>query len=232
MIAVVLAAGHGTRLDAAVPKPLVTVAGVPVIERILTGLADDGFTDVVVVTGHRADEVERHITGTYPEIRFSRQDHPAGTGHALLAAREAIGDAPFLLSWADVIVAPGTYRRTADAATGHDGSVAINHLDDLSAGGAVSIENGLVSSIFEKPAPMPGWNLTGVLALAPGIWEHVSALEPSVRGEYEVPAAVNAWIAEGAAVAAVPVEGPVFEIGTRQGLEAAVAYLTEDTRDR
>lgn len=232
MIGVVLAAGRGTRLAAPLPKPLVRVAGVAAIDRVLGALFDDGFSDVVVVTGFRGNEVEDHISSAHPGVRFCSQVEPVGTADAVLAARDAVGDAPFLLSWADVIVPRGTHRDVANAASGLDGAVAINHLDDRSSGGAVTVGHGRVSGIVEKPEPLPGWNLTGVLALSPGIWEHIETLEPSVRGEYEVPEAVDAWITAGAEIAAVPIEGPVFEIGTPSGLAEADAYLSADTRDR
>ena len=89
MIAVVLAAGRGTRLGADVPKPLVPVAGVAAIDRILGALANDGFADVVVVTGYRGDEVEEHISSAHPATRFCTQAQPVGTADATLAAEEA-----------------------------------------------------------------------------------------------------------------------------------------------
>lgn len=233
MIAVVLAAGRGTRLGAIsedTPKALVPVAGVPVIDRILDALMADGFDAVVVVTGHRADEVERYLASR--PLRFVRQDEPRGTADAVLAAQQAVSDALFLVTWVDVLVEPGTYRRVAAAATDADAAVAVNHLDDLSAGGAVGIDHGMVTGITEKPGPVAGWNLTGVLALDTAVWPHLAAIERSVRGEYELPDAINAWIGAGARISAVPVEGVVFEIGTPQGLSAASAAYSGDSRSR
>jgi len=233
VIAVVLAAGRGTRLGAIsedTPKALVPVAGVPVIDRILDALMADGFDDVVVVTGHRADEVERYLASR--PLRFVRQDEPRGTADAVLAAQQAVSDALFLVTWVDVLVEPGTYRRVAAAATDADAAVAVNHLDDLSAGGAVGIDHGMVTGITEKPGPVAGWNLTGVLALDTAVWPHLAAIERSVRGEYELPDAINAWIGAGARISAVPVEGVVFEIGTPQGLSAASAAYSGDSRSR
>ncbi len=230
MISVVLAAGRGTRLAGLdVPKPLAPVGGVPVIDRILDTLAADGLADAVIVTGHRAGEVERHLADR--TVRVVRQHAPLGTADALLVARSEVGDEPFLVTWADVIVEPGTYRRIVDARPGHDGAVAVDHRDDLSAGGAVTVGEGLVQHITEKPGPGAGWNHAGVSAYGPGIWEHLMETEPSVRGEYELPDALNAWIGEGARLAAVPVEN-VFEIGTPAGLAAADAYWSGETRPR
>jgi glucose-1-phosphate thymidylyltransferase len=233
VIAVVLAAGRGTRLGAIgrdTPKPLVPVAGMPAIDRILDALGSDGFTDLVVVTGHRADEVEQHLARR--PVRFVWQEEPLGTADALLAAHDAVGNSPFLVTWVDVLVAPGTYRRVAAAATDADAAVAVNHLDDLSAGGAVGIDEGIVMSITEKPGPVAGWNLTGVLALDTAVWPHLAAIERSGRGEYELPDAINAWIGAGARISAVAVEGAVFEIGTPQGLSEASAAYSGETRSR
>lgn len=233
MIAVVLAAGRGTRLGAIgedTPKALVPVAGVRVIDRILDALGADGFDEIVVVTGHRADEVEHHLPTRH--LRFVRQEEPLGTADAVLAAQQAVSDSPFLVTWVDVLVEPGTYRRVATAATDADAAVAVNHLDDLSGGGAVAIDDEIVTGVTEKPGPVAGWNLTGVLALDAPVWPHLAAVERSVRGEYELPDAINAWIGDGARISVVTVEGVVFEIGTPQGLSAASAAYSGDTRSR
>lgn len=228
MIAVVLAAGRGTRLGGDVPKPLVPVAGVPMVDRILDGLAADGFDDVVVVTGHEGGRVRSHLSDR--GVRLAEQTTPAGTADALVAARHLVGGEPFLLSWVDVIVPAGTYLRVAAGLRGHDGAVAVNHLDDVSSGGLVSVDADLVTRLVEKPDPVPGWNLTGVLALGAGVWPHAGAVARSRRGELELPEALNDWIDAGARIAAVPVDRPVFEVGTPAGREAADAYLSSPDR--
>lgn len=231
MIAVVLAAGRGTRLEyTATHKALAPVAGVPVIDRILGALTDDGFDEIAVVTGHRADEVERHLAAR--PVGFARQAEPLGTADALLAARDAVGESPLLVTWADVLVEDGMYRRVAEAAGAADGAVAVNHLDDLSAGAAVAIEAGMVTAVTEKPGPNAGWNLTGILALDDGVWPHVEAVERSIRGEYELPDAIDAWVGTGGRVVAVPTHSPAFETGTAAGLAAASAHYSGDTLSR
>jgi dTDP-glucose pyrophosphorylase len=228
VIAVVLAAGRGTRLGGGVPKPLVSVGGVPVIDRILDGLAVDGFDDVVVVTGHEAERVRTHLAGR--GVRFAKQAEPSGTAHALTAARELVGDRRFLLSWVDVIVPPGTYRRVVAGQADLDGAVAVNYLDDVSAGALVLAEGGMVIRLTEKPGRLAGDNLTGVLALGPAVWQYAGAVKRSERGEFELPDAINDWLEAGARIAAVPVAGPVFEVGTESGLGAADAYFSNADR--
>lgn len=228
MIAIVLAAGRGSRLGSTVPKPLVPIAGVPLIDRILEGLARDGFGDIVVVTGFGAGRIESHLDGR--GLRFVRQLEPTGTADALLAARDEAGDGPFLLCWVDVLVPAGTYARVATAGHEHDGAVAVDRVEDVSSGGLVAMESDVVTRITEKPGPIAGWNLTGVLALADGIWPHVAAVEPSSRGELELPDALNAWIDDGARIRATPVPGPVFEVGRPAGRDAANAAYSNDDR--
>lgn len=228
MNAVVLAAGRGTRLGGDVPKPLVRIGGVPLVDRVLDTLAGDGFTEVVVVTGHEAERVEGHLDRR--AIRFVRQSEPAGTADALLASRPALGDDPFLLAWVDVLVPAGTYAAVASARQACDGAVGVDHVEDASSGGLVTVEDDLVARISEKPGPVAGWNLTGVLALDGGVWPHASDVEWSPRGELELPDALNAWIDAGARIAAIQVEGPVFEVGTPAGRDAAAAYYANEDR--
>ena len=92
--AVVQAGGRGERLRPltdATPKPLLPVAGVPMIERLVRQLGDSGVTSVTVVTGWLGDRVEAHLRTLedVPELSFHRELSPLGTLGALglVAAR-------------------------------------------------------------------------------------------------------------------------------------------------
>ena len=115
VIAIVLAAGRGTRmgsLTAAVPKPLLPLQGRPIVEHILTGLRDANIRDVVVVTGYRGEQIEARLGGgeaLHLRVTYRRQVRAEGTARALLLAADATPDAPFLLSWGDIVVQPEPY---------------------------------------------------------------------------------------------------------------------------
>lgn len=119
--AILLAAGEGSRLrDAAALKPLCPVAGRPLIDHALDGLAEAGITRAVVVTGYGADAIEAHLAGrTWPlEVTAVRsRDWRLPNGVSVLAARPLVeGDA--LLAMCDHLVAPALYRRMAQNGAG------------------------------------------------------------------------------------------------------------------
>ena len=83
------------------PKPLLEVAGVSLLERVLSGLVDAGIERAVVVTGYLAAEVETAATRMRaPTLRFVRQAEPHGTAHAIGLARPLLADAAFF-RWLD-----------------------------------------------------------------------------------------------------------------------------------
>jgi 1L-myo-inositol 1-phosphate cytidylyltransferase len=110
--AVILAAGKGTRLREsadALPKPLTTVGGVPLIKRTIMTLADAGVKKVVVVTGFMADLVRATIEADTAyaargvEVAFVHNaDFELANGISVMAGGKTLGG-PFLLSMADHI---------------------------------------------------------------------------------------------------------------------------------
>ena len=96
----VLAAGLGTRmrpLTDTLPKPLVKVAGKPLLDHVLDRLADAGVSKAVVNVHHRADQIEAHLKGrTRPQIAISdERDLLLDTGGGVVKALPLLGAAPF-----------------------------------------------------------------------------------------------------------------------------------------
>lgn len=91
-VAVVLAAGKGTRMDSDLPKVLHRAAGRPLLAWVLDAAREAGCDEIVVVVGHGADQVRREVAA--PDIEFALQAEQLGTGHALAqAATRVCGDA-------------------------------------------------------------------------------------------------------------------------------------------
>lgn len=230
--AVLLAAGRGTRLGAltaAMPKPLLELGGRPVILRILEGLAAAGIREAVIVTGYLGEVLQRRIEEAGPHglrVAFRRQETLDGTARALALARDFLGEDPFFFGWGDIVVRPENYAAVLRAATdGVAAVLAVNEVDDPAGGAAVYVDDAFrVQRIVEKPAPGTSatrWNNAGFGVLTSRIWPAIDTLKPSPRGEYELPQAVGSLVEAGEKVVAVPVEGPWFDIGTPEDLEAA-----------
>jgi bifunctional UDP-N-acetylglucosamine pyrophosphorylase/glucosamine-1-phosphate N-acetyltransferase/UDP-N-acetylglucosamine pyrophosphorylase len=90
-IAIVMAAGKGTRMKSELPKVLVPVCGRPMIDYVLQALRQAGVGRQIVVIGHRAELVERHLGGQ-PDVTFVRQTQQLGTGHAVMMCRQELAD--------------------------------------------------------------------------------------------------------------------------------------------
>jgi len=115
MNALILAAGYGSRIAAlAAPKPLVPVAGVCLLEWSVRQAASAGITHAVVVTGHRAAEIEARLPGIAYRTGVSLEacriaDASRPNGHSVLAGAARI-DGNYLLMMADHIFAAGLLR--------------------------------------------------------------------------------------------------------------------------
>lgn len=241
--AVVLAAGRGTRmgpLTAATPKPLLPVAGRPLIEHVLAGLASAGARRAVVVTGYLGEQVEARLGDGARlglEIAYCRQPRPDGTARALLLAEPLIGPEPFLLSWGDILVPPALCAElcAAFAAAPCDAVLAVNPVDDPCRGAAVYLDaSGRVIRLEEKPPPRTSrtrWNNAGVMLFTAAIFAYARRLRASPRGEYELPQAVAAMVAAGRVVRAVPVRGFWSDVGTPADLAAAERALAAPATD-
>jgi bifunctional UDP-N-acetylglucosamine pyrophosphorylase / glucosamine-1-phosphate N-acetyltransferase len=88
-VAVVLAAGKGTRMKSELPKVLIEVLGRPMIHYVLDALEETGVDEVLVVVGYRA-ELVREALADRRGIRFIEQTEQLGTGHAVMVCREAL----------------------------------------------------------------------------------------------------------------------------------------------
>jgi MurNAc alpha-1-phosphate uridylyltransferase len=106
--AMVLAAGMGVRmrpLTDKIPKPLVAVAGRPLIDHVLDRLGEAGVDTAVVNVHHRADQIERHLAGRQtPRIVISdERSELLDTGGGVVKALPVLGAAPFFHLNADTI---------------------------------------------------------------------------------------------------------------------------------
>ena len=85
-VALILAAGEGTRMKSDLPKVAHRILGEPLVRYVVDAARDAGCERVVVITGHRAEVVEALVE----DVETVRQDEQLGTGHAVMCARDAL----------------------------------------------------------------------------------------------------------------------------------------------
>ena len=119
-----MAAGLGTRMRPLTehwPKPLLPIDGRPVVVMLLHDLAAAGCEQIVVVTGHLAEQVEALVEPLPYDLRFARQPPGQGSADAVLRAQAR---PPYLVVAADNVFADGDVVRFAREVADADGAIA------------------------------------------------------------------------------------------------------------
>ncbi|MEL5892903.1 D-glycero-beta-D-manno-heptose 1,7-bisphosphate 7-phosphatase [Bacteroides sp. GD17] len=107
MKTILMAGGRGTRIAELfpnIPKPLIPVNGMPILEREIRSLAAQGFKDIILTIGYLADKISSYFGDGSKfgvSIEYFVEETPLGNAGALFQLREKIGDEPFLLLNAD-----------------------------------------------------------------------------------------------------------------------------------
>ena len=234
--AILLAAGRGKRLGFLtdqIPKPMLEVAGKPLIAHIVDALAENGIHEIAIITGYLAAHIDdwcANANRVRSALRLStfHQKHLNGTADAMILAKEFAADQDaFMFGWGDILMEAANYRRFLEAARSetYDLMLAVNRVDDPWRGAAVYVDADLrVEKLIEKPAPGTSsthWNNAGLFASTPRIFDYIAKLKPSPRGELELPEAIAMMIANRCDVHAIDVRGFWSDIGTPEDLEQA-----------
>ena len=107
MKVVIMAGGRGTRIAELfpdIPKPLIPVDGMPILEREIRSLASQGFKDIILTVGYLADKIIAYFgdgSQLGVKIDYFVEETPLGNAGALFQLREKLGDEPFFLLNAD-----------------------------------------------------------------------------------------------------------------------------------
>ncbi|MFB6210450.1 MAG: bifunctional sugar-1-phosphate nucleotidylyltransferase/acetyltransferase [Halobacteriales archaeon] len=231
MQTVVLAAGEGTRmrpLTSTRPKPMLPVAGKPLLARVLDSAAAAGADRFVIVVGYEAAAVREYFGDTYAgvPIEYAIQDEQAGTAHAVRMARPHLDSAPFA-----VINGDGMYdtQSLTDLYSGGP-ALAAYEVDNPSAYGVLDIQDGAVQGVIEKPADPPSRMINAGAYVFPAAALELLDVEPSERGEEEL-TDVLAAVCASHEVRAVAVDR-WLDVGRPWELLAANEWQLETTERR
>ena len=262
--AVIPVAGLGTRFlpaTKAVPKEVLPIVDIPAIQVVIEEVVAAGIEQVILITGRSKGAIMDHFDHSYEledtlrrrgqtalieEIdRISemvravaiRQKAPLGLGHAVLCAKHAVGNEPFVVLLPDDIIdaeRPATRQMVEQYETYGAGVVALMQVppEDSSmygiiAGDRMDERTHRVFTLVEKPKPeVAPSNLAviGRYVLPPEIFGYLEATKPGHGGEIQLTDALQALATEKGLVG-YEFEGERHDIGDKFGfLKANVAF--------
>ncbi len=265
--AVLPAAGLGTRFlpaTKAQPKEMLPVVDKPLIQYVVEECVASGIENIIIVTGRGKNAIEDHFDSA-PELErfleekgkselaelvrrisnmvhfsYTRQKEPLGLGHAVLAARELVGDEPFAVLLGDVII-PGPRPATQQLmeiyeATGV-GAIAVEQVppEKTYLYGIVDGEPASqppwdarllrVRNLVEKPQPADApshLGITGRYVLPPEVFDYLERTPPGSGGEIQLTDGLR-LLAREKGLWAYIYEGTAYDAGDKLGfLKATV----------
>ena len=216
MKALVLAGGSGTRLRPIThtsAKQLVPVANKPVLFYGLEAIRDAGITEVGIVVGDTEPAIRSAVGSGQAfglAVTYIRQSAPLGLAHAVLVAREFLGDDDFVMYLGDNFIVGGITALVEEfRASRPDAHIMLTSVTDPRQFGVAELDGaGQLIGLEEKPQqPKSDLALVGVYLFTPAVHEAVAALAPSQRGELEITEAIQWLIANGRKVSSTIISG-------------------------
>jgi glucose-1-phosphate thymidylyltransferase len=172
--AVILAAGEGQRLrpfTASKPKVMIPIANKPILRYVIEAVARNGIRRIVILMGYRKDQVMDYFGDGKQfdvEIEYVEQRSQLGTAHALKQLQGVV-KGRFLALSGDNIIEPNTISEMIRA---EPNTVLVKEQENVSKYGVIEAENGVVTSITEKPAESLSHVVnTGIYAFDDGIFD-------------------------------------------------------------
>jgi UTP--glucose-1-phosphate uridylyltransferase len=272
--AVIPVAGLGTRFLPAtktVPKELLPIIDIPSIQYVVQEAVDAGIQEIIFVTGRGKDGIEDHFdeapeleqilaergqTATLDMLRriaemtevvSVRQKKPLGLGHAVLCARDLVGDEPFAVMLADDLIdaeTPGIRQLVEIFTETEESVVALMkvpldevHQYGVIAGKEVKPRFYAVEATVEKPAAKDAPSqlaIIGRYVLRPEIFSILQTLPPGRGGEIQLTDGLARLVQE-RKIFGCEFTGDRYDIGDKFGfVRATVAYALKrkDLRDK
>jgi UTP--glucose-1-phosphate uridylyltransferase len=267
--AVLPAAGLGTRFlpaTKAQPKEMLTVVDKPQIQYVAEECVASGIEHIIIVTGKGKNSIEDHFDfspvleshleakgkkeqvemlrdiSNMVQVSYTRQKQPLGLGHAVLVARDLVGDEPFAVLLGDVLI-PGENPATKQLidvwnATG-EGAIAVEEVprEKTYLYGIVAGEpapqppfgNRLmrIRDLVEKPKPENAPSnlaITGRYVLPPEIFDCLARTKPGAGGEIQLTDAMRI-LAQERGLWAYIYDGISYDAGDKLGFLKATVEL-------
>ena len=197
-------AGLGTRLRPHTftkPKPLISMAGKPVLGHILDKLADLDIEEIIFIVGYLGDQIRDYVTANYDfPARYVEQTELKGQAHAIYLVREHVRG-PVLILFVDTLFETDLSTLAQELS---DGVIFVKHVKDPRRFGVVITENDHITRLIEKPStPVSNLAIVGLYYIkdSPILFECISELiqkDIKTKGEYFLADALQLMLNRGA----------------------------------
>ncbi|MEN0004610.1 MAG: sugar phosphate nucleotidyltransferase [Bacteroidota bacterium] len=184
MKAIIPVAGAGTRLRPLTytqPKPLIPVAGKPIISFIIDQLKEVGINDFVFVIGYLGEKIKNYVDTTYPDIEkvYVTQEERLGSAHAIWTAREYFKDASEVFIFFGDVIVDADFRAIVDHPASVLGTKKVN--DPWSYGIIECNSDNVAQRVVEKPKiPKSDMAMVGIYKIKE-VLQFVDALDFNIQ---------------------------------------------------
>jgi glucose-1-phosphate thymidylyltransferase len=233
MKAVIPVAGIGMRLRPhtfTVPKALLNVAGKPILGHIMDSLLEMGVEELIPIIGYKGGLIRSYLDENYDiPITYVVQKEQKGIAHAVSMTREHADDSALVIMLGDTIIK--TDFRSIPLAG--EAVLGVHRVEDPRRFGVCQVENGIITSIVEKPdEPLSDLALIGLYYFenSAGLYEACAEIiEKDIRtkGEYQITDALQMMIERGVEFKPYEIDG-WFDCGKVETLLETNRVLLDD----
>ena len=234
--AVIPVAGFGTRLRPHThtrPKPLLHVAGQPIIGHILDQLVPLGVKRLVLVIGYMGELIVDYVQARsdFERVEWVEQKELLGLGHAIAQTKPVVGADPMLMVYGDTVFRADLAQELS--AKG-DGLLGVKTVEDPRRFGVVVTEGDKVVKLVEKPEEfvsdqaIVGVNLIRESAQLFACLDDLIRRDVRLRGEFQLTDALQLMVEQGANLSTFPVGG-WFDCGTQEAMLETNRDLLRDS---
>lgn len=206
--AVILAAGEGQRLrpfTVTKPKVMLAIAGKPILQYVVEALAQNGIRSIVLVVGYRREQVFDYLGSGEQfgvDITYITQQRQLGTAHAL-AQVKAVTESEFLVLSGDNLIEADVI---AQFVTVEPKAMLVKRVDNPTRYGVVTVENGMVKDIVEKPDEAES-NVVNT-----GIYAFTTEIFSFIKDHLDIPDVLNNMLAQGYPISAREADGTWLDV--------------------
>jgi glucose-1-phosphate thymidylyltransferase len=242
--AVIPAAGAGKRLfphTFTKPKPMVYIAGKPIIGHILDRMRDVAPEEIIMVVGYKKEQIMSYVDKNYSRvfnIRYVDQVEQLGIGHSIYIAKDEIGDSNIMIALGDMIFKAGYLEFYRHHLNNGDcsGSIGVREVDDPKKYGIVELGGKYIKTLEEKPShPRSNLGIAGVYFIKEtqvllSVLEEMIEKDMRKLGEYQLTDALQEMVNRGYRLKTFPVSS-WYDCGHSDSLLETNRVLLDEKED-